>query len=44
LFQGQDDRGEKGRVRKKGNIYNIVTFPPQAGGNRREGEIKILYK
>jgi hypothetical protein len=21
-----------------GNIYNIVTFPPQAGGNIREGD------
>jgi len=32
-------RDNRGQGIKSGNIYHITTFPPQAGGNRREGDI-----
>jgi len=50
LNQVQHDRKRrKQRARKLGGIItnytkvnNIITFPPQAGGNRREGEIDCV--
>ena len=35
--------GDIGRGSKIGKYYHILTFPPQAGGNRREGDIITNY-